>query len=179
MLISLFLLAAQVENPTTVNNQSLGTAEDFHTAGPARVCISNVSIDLLGGEHAYLQYSGIHRGIVRVLGAEGFVDVTLGDSWRYDREEGELVYRRGRSRYYRVRRGGEWKYGLFTPTDYSDGVRELSADISGTAILGNEMDLPMVRRITYSDSTPTGCVRHYNYGWDVILGDAPLEEPVQ
>ena len=72
MLAALFLLAAataaasDVPPPRTVNGEVLGSAEDFATSGPARICFASLAIDLEQNERAYLEYSGIHSSQMRI-----------------------------------------------------------------------------------------------------------------
>ena len=72
--ILLLIAAQQIEPPTTVNGEILGTAEQFATRGPGRVCIGSVSIDLVPGETVLLHVINggleIHEAIIGDAGVQ-------------------------------------------------------------------------------------------------------------
>ena len=82
----LAVAAAEVPPSRGINDTVLAPAEKTKTAGPARVCLLQTSIDIEAGETAYLEYLGFHWGGVRVVGKSGEYLVREGDSWAGRRE---------------------------------------------------------------------------------------------
>lgn len=172
------LIAAQAGNPTTVNGQELGPAENFKTVGPARVCLENAAVDLVEGEIAYLQYAGIHRGVLRIDAAKGHWEVVHGDSWAKQTRR-RLMYTDGETSVYRLHVKGPPSYLFFAPTEYSDGEAAPIASVAGTIMDGSRRDTETLRRISIFRDAPPGCARRYAYGWDMLFGDEPVSQDKQ
>lgn len=169
------LLLLQVPEPTTVNGDSLGKAEDFRTSGPARVCIENAAIDLVAGENAYLEYAGIHSGRLRVISDDSQFDISHGEVWAKPKGRQTAVVNSG---WLHVTRRGHKRtteYLFYAPNDYSDGKYVLTLRVSGPQMLGTNADLQILSRINLYSDQPDNCVRSYHYGWDMLLGDEPLK----
>ena len=163
--LALLLAAQEVPPPTGVNGAVLGTAEQFRTAGPARVCLADTSIDLLPGENAYLDYLGIHHGAIRVVGPRGQYVVWDGEAWA-DPRHGETVWdRQGRS-LLRLYRQGRPYYLIYGPTAVRPRVR-----VEGDA-LGRSSDAAILRRIQLNQADLSSCRRRFEYGWGPVLGDS-------
>jgi hypothetical protein len=171
------LLAAlalqQVPPPRGVNNEVLGTAEEFRVDGPARVCLSATSIDLRPGESAYLDYLGIHFGSIRVVGAHGSFLLTQG-SFADPQRPGQLVQDpRGRV-IERFRRDGRPRYMFFAqPEDTPDDDVPVAV-LEGDA-LGRSRDYTILSRVNIDLDGPAGCQRQFLYGLDYVEGGSELE----
>lgn len=165
--ILLLLAAQQIEPPTTVNGEILGTAEEFATRGPGRVCIGSVSFDLVRGETAYLNYVGIHWGGLRISTPNGNFDMNVSGSWADPGEPNRWVPDwRGRT-IGRYRQEGRLTYVIFEP------VKELGEErpwvrVKGDA-LGKSHDMDILNRILVNRGKIDGCRRHFEYGWEFGL----------
>lgn len=175
-MLGLALVAAflgQPEPPRTVNDQVLGQTEDFATAGPARVCIGRTSIDIVAGETAYLDYLGIHWGIVRVEGPHGIYRIRVGGwqppeaSFRIIRQTPDLEIERHPLR-------GRSRYLFWGRVDGEPRTRAI-AWLEGDALNGSTRDLGILHRIDVNLSDPQSCRRRFNYGWGVVMGEEPPE----
>lgn len=167
-------LALQVvEPPRGVNDEVLGTAEEFRVAGPARVCLISTSIDLLPGENAYLAYLGIHNGSIRVVGPHGTFLVTEGEAFREPRGGRLEQDRRGRT-LTRFRRDGRPRYLLYARPASSRGRGSPRTWVEGDA-LGRSRDRLVLDRVNVAFDGPSGCQRRFSYGWDADLGPAQEE----
>lgn len=165
------LLVQPAQPPHGVNDSILGTEEEFRVAGPARICISRTSIDLRAGESASLYYSGIHIGTIRVAGSWGPYLVSEGN-WAEGRNIRLEEDWRGRT----ISRGGPHRrptYFIYAPRSDGSGEDPL-VKVSGDA-LGRSHDSDILNRILVHPDAPGGCRRRFNYGWDVIFGEEPLE----
>ena len=163
----LLLAAAQPEPPRTVNDQIIGKAEDYMVAGPDRVCLGSTIIELDAGETAYLDYLGIHFGGIRVSGRRGTFLVTEGGAWAEPRgENGFFEDWRGRT-IFRSRRDGRPRYmiyGSFEPDEEEKPIVLVEGDA-----LGRSRDSAILNRIIVSRDEPSGCRRHFDYGWDLVM----------
>ena len=165
----LALALQTVEPPRGVNDEVLGTAEEFRVAGPARVCLISTSIDLLPGENAYLAYLGIHHGSIRVVGPNGTFTVMEGEAFLEPRGSRLERDRRGRT-ISRYRRDGRPRYLLYARSDSSRGRGSPRTWVEGDA-LGRSHDRAILDRVNIQSAGPTGCRRRFRYGWD-----GPIEE---
>ena len=177
------LAQAAIEPPLTVNEIELGDAEDFATAGPATVCMREMVIAPQAGETAYLTYSGIHNGGIRLVLAGGdYVDFTYGEIFRDQRKSGQRTSLRTEGmRVYRYDddRGSEVDYQVHVDlpaTDWGDGGWEPLVNVSGTALAGNRSDTGLFERLSFNMDVESACDRRYNFGWGVILEGEPIDE---
>jgi hypothetical protein len=165
LLLSIALQTAEPPAaPRTVNGQIIGTAEEFRTPGPARVCLGETSVDLLPAETAYLDYLGIHNGSIRVVGPNGAFIVREGDAWREPRGGRLEEDRRGRT-IARYRRDGRPRYLLYAPSDRAPTGRSPRTWVEGDA-LGRSRDRAILDRVNIHPAGPTGCQKRFGYGWD-------------
>ena len=168
MLLALALLVAaeEIPPPRGVNDSVIGTAEQYRTAGPARVCLIHTTVDLRPDETAYLDYLGIHWGGLRVVGPTGSYMVREGDIWANPRHGGETVPdRRGRA-ILRLWHEGRLHYLIYGPNGERPLVR-----VEGDG-LGRSRDLAILRRIQVSQADMSSCRRRFVYGWETILDDS-------
>lgn len=170
MLTLLLALALQPADlpapPRTVNGQIIGTAEEFRTMGPARVCLLETSVDLLEGEAAYLDYLGIHAGAIRVVGPRGTFLVREGDAWAEPRGGHLGEDWRGRT-IARHRQNGRPRYLIYAASDYGRDGESPRTWVEGDA-LGRSRDRTILDRINVHPGKPAGCQRRFGYGWDSI-----------
>lgn len=141
--------------------------------GPGRICLPRTSIDLRADETASLYYSGIHFAIIRVSGSSGPYLVAEGN-WAEGRNIRLEEDWRGRT----IGRSGPHNrptYLLYASRWDGDG-EEPAVKISGDA-LGRSHDNSILNRILVHRDDPGGCRRRFNYGWNVIFGEEPLETP--
>ncbi len=161
-LAGLALALQAVEPPRGVNNEVLGTAEEFRVPGPARVCLISTTIDLLAGENAYLDYLGIHNGSIRVVGPRGSFIVREGDAWR-EPPGGRLEQdRRGRT-ITRYRQDGRPRYLLYSRSDASRRRGSPRTWVEGDA-LDRSHDRLILDRVNIPSAGPTECRRRFSYG---------------
>jgi hypothetical protein len=162
--VLLFLAAQQIDPPTTVNGEVLGTAEQYATPGPGRVCIGSVSVDLISGETAYLNYLGIHSGGLRISTPRGTFDVSVSGSWADPGEPNRWVSDwRGRT-IGRYRKHGRPSYMIFEPVEEL-GEERPWVRIEGNA-LGKSHDMDILNRILVNRGKILGCRREFEYGWE-------------
>ena len=164
--LALLLAAQEVPPPTGVNDTVLGTAEQFRTAGPARVCLRDTSIDLLPGENAYLDYLGFHHGAIRVVGPRGQFVVWDGEAWIEPHGAETVPDRQGRP-LRRLYREGRPYYLIYGPAGDRPRVR-----VEGDA-LGRSNDAAILRRIQLSQADLSSCRRRFDYGSEILLVDHP------
>lgn len=169
------LLAGQLEPPRTVNDQILGKAEDFTTAGPSRVCMDELMVNALAGESVSLNYAGIHTGVLRLNHGRSWVDVSLGDAWAEPKQKGNVIERRPNSYIADVSDNKSLRYGLFAPSDL-DGDYRMAAKVEGPALTGDERDRLILRRIELRSQKSRPCDVTYHYGWKMLFGEEPLVE---
>jgi hypothetical protein len=177
------LAQAAVEPPRTVNEIELGDAGDFATAGPATVCMREMVIAPQPGETAYLTYSGIHNGGIRLVLSNGeYIDFTYGEIFRDQRKSGQRTSLRAEGmRVYRYDddRGPDVDYQVHADlpaTDWSDGGWQPLVNVSGTALSGNRNDAHLLERLSFNLDVEAACNRRYNFGWGVILEGEPIDE---
>lgn len=181
MLMALIAVLTQgaVEPPRTINGIELGAAERFATPGPATVCMSEMVIALREGETAFLAYSGIHSGRIRLVRKDGrFAEFAVGDAWRDARRAGQgPVFRKASMRIYLTTDGQDIRYQLHDVprTEWSDGSARPLISISGSALVGNAADDDLLQRISFDWDHTVTCDRSYNYGWSVIMGYDPID----
>lgn len=169
MLLLALLVVLQSEPPRTVNDQILGTAEEFRRHGPASICLHSTRIRLEPGETSELDYLGIHIGRVRIKTPRGDLLVSEGDAWASPKRS-ERVFDTDTGHIDRVGSGQKLRYLIFAPTDYSSRPTA-RVWISGTALSGHERDLKILDRIEVTKEQPKQCDQRFGYGWDFILGE--------
>lgn len=172
------LAAVQLEPPRTVNDQILGTAEDFTTVGPSRVCMDGLMVTAVPEESVSLNYAGIHWGVLRLNRGKSWVDASLGDTWAQPQQRGEVIERRTGSYIADVSDNETLKYGVFAP-DELEGEYRLVARIEGPALTGDERDRFILRRIEIRGQQSPACDVTYHYGWNMLFGKEPLVEPTK
>ncbi len=164
-------MASQIAGPTTVNGASLGKAESFRTDGPATVCMRNMKLTVEAGQSAYLGYSGIHSGKLRLVTGRGSVEFDHGeifaDHWRK-----ELLFKAGAAQVYLGQENGDGNYLFVMPA--KDGRRRVQVIADGSGFRGNREDYRLLRQVTLGDEDATGCTRTYAYGWGVLLEGEPF-----
>lgn len=179
-LLPWILAQAAVEPPRTVNGIELGEADDFATTGPAKVCMREMVIAPQAGETAYLSYSGIHNGGIRLVLSSGeFVDFTYGESFRDMRRPGQGTSIRAKDmRVYLYKDGREVSYQVHAElpeTEWSDGGWQPLVNVSGTALSGNRSDARLFERLTFNLDVKAACDRRYDFGWGIILEGDPVD----
>ena len=182
-LILPILAQGAVEPPRTVNGFELGDATDFASAGPATVCMREMVITPKSGETAYLAYSGIHNGGIRLVLADGeFVEFTYGEIFRDQRRPGQRTALRAEGmRVFRYDddRGREVDYQVHVnlpATEWNDGGWQPLVNVSGTALAGNRTDTALFQRLSFNPDVDARCDRRYNFGWGIILEGEPIDE---
>jgi hypothetical protein len=177
----LIMLAAQaaVEPPRTVNGIEVGRPENFATHGPARVCMRDMVLSPREGETAYLSYSGIHNGGLRlVLANDEDIEFTLGEIFIDQRRADQgPTFRTPEMRVYLIERGSEVFYQIHGRVEVDDGEwrwRPL-VNVEGSALGGNRRDDDIFRRLSLDGDKGAHCDRRYNFGWGVILGDETID----
>lgn len=176
------LAQAVVVPPRTVNGIELGDAEDFATAGPATICIREMVVSPRSGETAFLAYSGIHNGGIRLVLADGkFVEFTYGEIFRDLRKpsqgtslrtDGMRVYRHDDDR----GPGVEYQVHVeFPPTEWDDGGWLPLVNVAGTALSGTRADTHLFERLSFNLDPKAACDQRYEFGWDIIIDGAPID----
>ena len=166
---------APPEPPRTINGIVLGNADEFAVTGPARICLIHTSVDLQPGETAWLDYSGIHFGSVRISGPRGTFLVEEGGMWR--EPEGSALVPDFRSRAVaRYQGDGQRHYMIYRASENDPNNDYPSVRVSGDA-LGRSHDLNILARIDVDQHDAASCRRRFNWGWGVIFGEEPLEIP--
>jgi hypothetical protein len=165
----LILAAQQVEPPRGVNDEILGTAEQFSTRGPARICLLRTSIDVEAGETAYLEYLGIHWGGISVTGPRGAFLVMEGDAWARPRATGRVTWDWRDRAIAQHFRHGRPRYLMYARADDAGGEQSPVAWVEGDA-LGRSRDGAILRRIDVSRRDMSSCRRRFVYGWDSMIG---------
>jgi hypothetical protein len=164
MLGAILLVAAlqTPEPPRTVNDVVLGTAEEFATRGPARVCLMHTGIDLLAGETAYLDYMGIHSVSVRVVGPSGTFRVRVGP-WAEPRSPFRTVRRTRDMEIERHRVDGRSRYLFYARFEGEEGMHRV-AWVEGDALDGSSRDRRIYERINVNLTDIGSCQRRFVYG---------------
>lgn len=177
MLLALLtsLALQQVEPPRTVNDAVIGTAEQFRTPGPSRICLLRTVIDVRRGETAYLDYLGIHWGAVRILGPRGTLIVKEGDSWAEPRSARYSVDSLER-RIARVREQGAVRYLIYGRSEFARGGERPVVWVEGDALAGRDWDYQTLERIDLNLRTRSQCERRFLYGWEALLGPGVGED---
>jgi hypothetical protein len=163
----LLLIAAlqTPEPPRTVNDEILGTAEEFATRGPARVCLMSTSIDLLAAETAYLEYMGIHSVGVRIVGPGGTFRVRVG-AWAKPRSSFRTVRRSRNMKIQRHRVEGRSRYLFYARSEDDEGGMHRVAWVEGDAFDGSLRDRRIYERINVNLADINTCQRRFVYGWE-------------
>ena len=180
ILLPLLAAAFTPSPPTTVNGQVLGTAEEFATYGPARVCLGDMVVSPNGGEVVYVEYLGIHNARLRLVLADGAqVELVQGDAFLDRRSQGQApAIERSGQRYYLVESGADPLYQRDAPAG-ADGESSQMLLLSGSALTGDRSDETIFDRLTFGADQVARCDRRFGYGWDGIFwtrpaaGDAP------
>ena len=175
-LIALALAAPAIDPPRTVNGEVLGTAEEFTTAGPARVCIRSLMITANRDESVSLAYAGIHNGELRLNRGNNWVSAALGESWVTPRQRGDVIERRPDSYIADISDDKDLRYGLFASGGDGEGYY-LLVRIRGPAFTGDERDRSILRRIELREPQSPACDVDYNFGWPMLEGEEPVREP--
>ena len=133
------------------------------------------------GETAYLTYSGIHNGGIRLVLANGkFVDFTYGEIFRDQRrpDQGTSVRAKDMRVYlYDDEREIHYQVHVELPaTDWSDGGWQPLVNVGGTALNGSRADARLFERLSFNLDVEAVCDRRYNFGWGVILDGEPIDE---
>lgn len=170
MIAMVVLLAlTQAEPPRTVNDQVIGSAEEFRRRGPASICLHSTRFRLDAGETSELDYLGIHNGRIRIKTSRGDLLISEGDAWAEPRRS-LRVFDTDTGFVKRAGAGKKTRYLIYAPTDYSSRPTA-RVWVSGTAISGNERDLKILDRIEVTKEEPKDCDQRFGYGWDFILGE--------
>jgi hypothetical protein len=161
-LAALLLLVAQPavppEPPRGVNSAIIGTAEENAVSGPARVCLIHTSIDIRSGETAWLDYAGIHWGVVRIEGPQGVFRVREGAF--ADPRRGRIIHD-ARGRLIRQRHvAGGVSYLIYGGSRRAP--RPLAA-VEGEA-LGHGRHAAVLARIDADRRDLSTCQRRFSYG---------------
>jgi len=155
--IMLLLMTNPVPPPTGVNDAVIGTAEEYKVEGPARVCFNEGAIDLKPGETSYLDYMGIHRAAIRIVGPDGEFKVREGDIWSEPRggKRIDATIRRFGSR-------AKPRYAVYGRPAFSPDRDRLLTWIDGTG--DAVQDMKQARRIIPVLQDKTTCRRRFMYG---------------
>jgi hypothetical protein len=165
---ALLALAAQSpaapEPPRGVNDEILGTAEEYAVAGPARVCLMQTSVEVETGETAYLDYLGIHFGAIRITGLRGTFHVRVSGIWTEPRGGQVAPDLRGRT-VRRYRQEGRPKYLIYSASEDQPNEESPLVWVEGDA-LGRSRDLAILARIDARQGDLASCRRRFVYGLD-------------
>lgn len=175
------LAQAAVEPPRTINDIELGEPNDFATLGPATVCIREMVISPREGETAYLAYSGIHNGGIRLVLANGKdIEFTYGEIFRDMRRPGQGTSVRAKDmRVYLYDDEREVRYQvhvLLPESEWSDGGWQPLVNVAGTALTGTRSDARFFERLSFNWDAGVQCARRYAFGWDQILEGEPIDQ---
>jgi len=138
--------------------------------------MNDMVLKVQAGETAYLQYSGIHDGRIRLMLADGdFVDFVPG-SWADQRraDQGPAMVIDG-NRFFAFEYRLETSYVVFVHDEEAGGGFRPAVRIEGTGIAGNRSDRVILRQVSPKGGYESHCDRRYAYGWDVVNGEAPLD----
>ena len=167
--------SAQIADPTPVNGQVIGPAEDFATPGPATICMEDLMLAVVEGETAHLEYLGIHSGRVRLVLQDGsFLTVSHGDSFADRRtlgQEPSLVV--GDAAYFRIAEHD------VVQVFHAEPVSSPVLILDGSAITGPDGERLASEHIAFRDEGERECTRRYGYGWDGIFWSHPNRHPEQ
>lgn len=175
MLILALLAQLQAEPPKTVNDEVLGEAKDFTTAGPARVCIGPMAVTASTGATVQLLYSGIHNASLRLATGATFTDFHFGEIWARPPRLGRVVFQQGDFTVRRIYSEKTISYGIFTTGGPAKKPR-LTVRVEGKGLSGGQADRALLSAVSL-DGTSAKCDRTYQYGWPVVLGEVPVSEP--
>ncbi|MFO6448152.1 hypothetical protein ACLBKU_13530 [Erythrobacter sp. NE805] len=176
--LALLALALQAAPPArTVNDAELGPAEAFTTHGPATVCLRELVVRAGEGESVQLSYSGIHYASLILTRRGGdTLELTEGESFKNRRERRQRTeWRQTGMALYRVDRLGEVEYQLEGEAISGRWGSAPRAFVKGKGLRGDPTDRQRVKGVSFEPADAVHCDRRYDYGWDVLLGDAPLD----
>lgn len=163
-------ISAQVEPPRTANGGVLGTAAEFRTRGPARLCLKHSGFDAARGETVYLDYLGIHAGGVRVHTRRSRYSVTEGDTWGTPRgEAGRAIRGTRHRRVVRYASPDGPQYLIYGRPDYSPNRDHPVVWLRGPALTGTNSDRRILNRIDVQLTDFDSCDRRFGYGWDGVF----------
>lgn len=167
------LATAQIADPRTVNGQVIGPAEDFATAGPATICLQDLTLAVAEGETAHLEYLGIHSGSVRLVLEDGsFLTLSHGDSFADGRTVGQrpdLVV--GDAAYFRVPERNVVQ--VFRAEGSEAPASSPVLILSGPALEVAAGEHRASEHIAFGGEGERDCTRRYGYGWDGIFWSHP------
>ena len=171
IILSLIATAlAQAEPPRTVNGEVFGTAADYRTRGPARLCLAHSRFDAARGETVYLDYLGIHHGGFRVRTRRSHYSLMEGDSWATPRgEAGRAIRGTRHRRVVRYPSPDGPRYLIYGRTDYAPDRDQPVLWVSGPGLTGTHSDRAILDRIDVEFSDFDSCDRRFGYGWDGIF----------
>lgn len=155
--------AAQIPPPRTVNDLVIGTAEEYTTAGPARVCMDNLMITARSGESVSLNYSGIHGGKLRLNRQNSWIDVSLSEIFRQPANRGPVILRHAADYVADASDETRLRYGLYGRSDFYDDLRLLALS-EGPSFVGDERDDSVLRRIELRRLDSPPCDVTYDFG---------------
>jgi hypothetical protein len=171
-------LALQAAPPAkTVNDAELGPAEQFTTAGPATVCLREMVVHASEGETVQLAYSGIHHAsLILTLGNGETIELTEGEIFSDRRKRGQRVeWQQTGMALYRVDRIEGVEYQIEGQAIADRWASAPRAFTKGNGLRGDESDRMRLKGLSFESADAARCDRRYDYGWDVLLGDAPLD----
>lgn len=174
-LLTVALAQQAPEPPRTINNGVLGAAAEFATRGPARVCLTRTSIDVLADETAYLDYLGIHSGSIRVESPRGSFLVQEGDAWAEPRSEFQVVRQNADLEIERHRERRRSRYLFYGRSEYESARTRRVVWLEGSALTGSSRDATIYRRINVNLGEDAACNRRFNWGWGWLTGNEPME----
>ena len=172
------LLAAalvQVPTPMTVNEQVLGSPEDWSFAGPGRVCMVSTAFDLEAGETAYVDYLGIHIGRLRIIGTLGQLDLEERELFLDPELPGQVMALSRDRTIMRYGRGRDSDVVLISGRDWARGRGRAVLRMAGSALRRTARDYRVLERISYLGEDYSSCTHRFDYGWTFLLG--PPDSP--
>jgi hypothetical protein len=173
----LFLIAvSQAPAPTTINGDTLGSPEEFSTAGPARICMREMAVNAKNGETVSLKYAGIHSGTLSLVSNEKSVDFDHGEIWKKPKRKGKLISKSDEVEIYRTKRRNKLANLVWISAKDYDGKRTQQPVvwISGPLLDGGSGDWGILAGLDIRLSGHKDCDRTYAYGWGMLFGDEPL-----
>jgi hypothetical protein len=176
-MLSLLVAAAVLMTPpvpTTVNDQLLGTVEEFAFRGPGKVCFGEASISIEVGETSYLEYSGIHSLRILVVGQKDTLQFTMGDSWAKPKGMQRLLMLHKDFKVTKVGNKTEFKYLISAKTEFSDRRFKPRIWVDGTGLRGTSSDKRVFLNLSLSEPPHHGCGITYDYGWGVLMDGDPV-----
>ncbi len=181
LLLLAFALQAAPPPARTVNGAELGPAEDFSTQGPATVCLRELVVRAAEGETVQLAYSGIHSGSLLLTLRNGrTIELTEGESYIDRRERRQRTeWRQTGMALFRVDRLGAVEYQLEGEQVEGRWGSAPRAFIKGNGLRGDDSDRLRIKGVSFEKADAVKCDRRYDYGWEVLLGDAPMDTSTQ